>query len=405
MSHHMVAITELDLSNCRPNSITDRINDVPGLKTSTAFFTFLRANLVQPSSAMSSRVNTPLLEPQTTSSPGRQLQDDAAAAAATTTTSSTSSSSSPTNPSRQGAAKTGPGRPSKAATLDDDDDIPPFSLEVLTERADRVEALRLVADSVAQQRQRAALSLVLHPACLAGLALALAAAYQFAWARPGGRRDAGLLLTLASGVVMSYLVAVRLLASRYIALAEGVGWRFLSRFSTGIRPPAAGDGDAPVPDGSDLATEDVVLGARFGDELVAALVLRLEPLGRPASSSGGGGGGGGVGGGSGGGSGGGGGRRKNRTSSLKGGRGVIRAWTTKLRYRCKGVGGDMLREAVRVTRERCGRDAEVGFAKEHANSVMVLPEMFNGPFRKTERKATKALEAILVELEGTRRKK
>ncbi|KLU81464.1 acetyltransferase [Magnaporthiopsis poae ATCC 64411] len=141
MSHHMVAITELDLSNCRPNSIADRINDVPGLKTSTAFFTFLRANLVQPSSAMSSRVNTPLLEPQTTTS----------------------------------------------------------------------------------QRTHAA---------------------------------------------------------------------------------------------------------------------------EPSSNS-----------------------------------------------------------AVRVTRERCGRDAEVGFAKEHANSVMVLPEMFNGPFRKGERKAAMALEAILVEFESTRRKK
>ncbi|KAL8409301.1 hypothetical protein RB594_007659 [Gaeumannomyces avenae] len=403
MSHHMVAITELDLSNCRPNSITDRINDVPGLKTSTAFFTFLRANLVQPSSAMSSHVNTPLLEPQATSSPGRQLQDDDSAAAAATITSSYPP---PTNPLRQGDAKTGPGRPPRpggGAPVPDDDDIPPFSLEVLTERRDRVEALRLVADSVAQQRQRAALSLVLHPACLAGLALALAAAHQFAWARQG-RRDAGLLLTLASGVVMSYLVAVRLLASRYIALAEGVGWRFLSRSSTGIVPPppaaAAADG-GPVPDGSDLATEDVVLGARFGDELVAALVLRLEPLGRPASSSGDRGSGGGAGPGGGGG----GGRRKHRTSSLKGGRGVIRAWTTKLRYRRKGVGGDMLREAVRATRERCGRDAEVGFAREHANSVMVLPEMFNGPFRKTERKAARALEAILVELEGTRRKK
>lgn len=345
---------------------------------------------------MSSRVNTPLLEPQTTSQ-----QPQAAGAGA-----SDPSPNSARSDAAAAAAKTGPGRPAPAV-LDDDDDIPPFSLDVLTERADRVEALRLVADSVAQQRQRAALSLVLHPACLAGLALALAVDYQFAWAHRG-RRDAGLLLTLASGIVMSYLVAVRLLASRYIALAESVGWRFLSRSSTGITiRPDNNDADvdaggAPVPDGSDLATEDVVLGARFGDELIAALVLRLEPHGRPGSSSssssspsGGGEGG----------SGGGRGRRKNRTSSLKGGRGVIRAWTTKLRYRCKGVGGDMLREAVRVTRERCGRDAEVGFAKEHANSVMVLPEMFNGPFRKGERKAARALEAILLEFESTRRKK
>jgi hypothetical protein len=63
----------------------------------------------------------------------------------------------------------------------------------------------------------------------------------------------------------------------------------------------------------------------------------------------------------------------------------------------------MLREAVRLTRERCGKDAEVGFAQEHANSVMVLPEMFNRPFRKGEMRAARALEKVLGEWDGRKR--
>ncbi len=40
---------------------------------------------------------------------------------------------------------------------------------------------------------------------------------------------------------------------------------------------------------------------------------------------------------------------------------------------------------------------------EHANSVMVLPEMFNRPFRKGEMRAAKALEKVLSEWDGRRR--
>ncbi|TLD31203.1 hypothetical protein PspLS_02821 [Pyricularia sp. CBS 133598] len=328
-------VTEFDLSNCRPKPIAERINDVPGLKTSTAFFSFLRANLVQTPSTMSS-VNTPLVEP-------------------------TDTAAGPHNLRRSGAAAVSP------AALDDDDAIPPLSLELLTERVDRVQALKLVADSVAQQRQRAAYSLIFHPLPLALLAAGLALAYKQA------SHDLGTLLALSSGVVMTYLLAIRYITAPYIRHAEEMGWPFLSRL-----------GD-PEADGTDLATEDMVIGTKFGDELIGALVLRLEPLSRPGSSEGG--------------------KRRNRTLSLKGGRGVIRAWTTKLRFRSKGVGGDMLHEAVRLTRERCGRDAEVGFALEHANSLRVLPDLFNGPFRRDEVRASKALNAVLGEWEGARRKR
>ncbi|KAK0621606.1 hypothetical protein B0T17DRAFT_641701 [Bombardia bombarda] len=315
-SNHMasVTVTELDLSACHPNTIVDRINSMPGLKTSTAFFTFLRANLVLPHSAMSS--NQPL------------------------------------------------------STLDD---IPPLTLDILTTHEDKVDALKLVADSIAQQRQQASFHLITHPLFLSLLAGLLAAVYQFAWVWRD--RDVGALLTLGSGVTMCYLMGIRYLTSGYIKLAEGLKWDWLLK---------------------DSGEEDLVIGTRFGDELIGALVLRLEPA-NASSSSPVGSNGGGVSGGS---------RKKSHhrnASFYRGGKGVVRAWTTKLRYRHKGVGGDMLHEAARITREKCGRDAEVGFAQEHANSEMVLPEMFNRSFRKGEMKAARALEAVLGEWDGRKR--
>ncbi|AEO67221.1 73c62171-fb94-4613-ba34-fcc79f31219e [Thermothielavioides terrestris] len=260
-------------------------------------------------------------------------------------------------------------RPAQGAL---DGDLPPLSLEILTDRADKAAALKLIADSIAQQRQQASFYLIFHPLPLAGLLAVLAVVYHFARTQ-NMSNELGTTMMLASGVTMTYLIGIRFLTSGYLQAAERITWDFLT-------PP----GSAPASAGGQ---EDLVIGTRFGKDIIGALVLRLE---RPSSSEGGGSGGG---------------RRKahSRQNSLKGGKGVIRAWTTKLRYRGKGVGGDMLREAVRVTRERCGKDAEVGFAQEHANSVRVLPERFNKPFRRKEMRAARALESVLAEWDGRKR--
>ncbi|EOO01416.1 putative acetyltransferase protein [Phaeoacremonium minimum UCRPA7] len=320
----MAAIRELDLSAYHSHSIADRINDaVPGLKTSTAFFTFLRANLVLPPSAMASNVSTPLLEP------------------------SVSQTLPPPSPS-----------PLAQPPQTDLDGIPPLSLDVLASRDDKVDAFKLVADSIAQQRQKASLNLVFHPLLLAALIGALSWAGHYGWVTR--YKDLGTTLLLVSGIIMTYLMGIRYLSSPYIRVAEALRWDWL----------VADDGE-----------EDTIIGSRFGDEMIGALVLRLEP--NPSLA----------------------GKKKNRALSLKGGKGVIRAWTTKLRYRKRGVGNDLLHEAVRVTREKCGKDAEVGFAQEHANSTMVLPNFFNGPFRKQEMQAARTLEKVLGEWEGNRRKR
>lgn len=241
------------------------------------------------------------------------------------------------------------------------DDIPPLSLDVLSSRNDKVDALKLIADSIAQQRQRAAFGLIFHPILLSGLLAALAITYQFTWARRAAPdRDFAMAMTLSAGVVMAYLLAIRYATAGYLQIAEDLKWDWL------VSP--------------DTGEEDVIIGTRFGRDIIGALVLRLEPS--PANQ-----------------------RKKNRSQNLRGGKGVVRAWTTRLRYRGKGVGADMLHEAVRITRERCGRDAEVGFAAEHANSSMILPEIFNRTFRKGERKAAGALEKVLSDWEGARRKR
>lgn len=250
--------------------------------------------------------------------------------------------------------------------FDDDaiaDDAAPLSLEVLESRRDKVEGLRLVADSIAQMSQRASLSLVFHPICLAGLSAALAAAYRLGWL---SSFDPGLSMTVSCGVFMTYLAGIRYLTTGYLSLAERLRWAWLLR---------ADDGE-----------EDTLLAARRNDEIVGSLVLRLEPgpSPHPLALSG---------------------RRKNRSNSLRGGRGVIRAWTTSLHHRGKGVGRDLLSEAVRVTRERCGRDAEIGFAQEHANSAMLLPEMFNAQFRRDELRAAKALSDVLADYELVKKRR
>lgn len=249
------------------------------------------------------------------------------------------------------------------------DDLPSLSTTVLESQADKEDALRLIADSIAQQRQTASAHLVFHPFLLPPLVVALAGAYQYAWVY---RQDIGTSLLMICGVIMTYLLGIRYFTGGYIQAAEELCWSWLSPTSS--------------PDASP-SEQDLILGVRFGKQLIGALVLRLEPSPSSSHVSSGGS------------------RRRSRTSFLRGGRGVIRAWTVKLKYRGQGVGRDLLDDAVRLTHERCGRDAEVGFAAEHANSRYFLPETFNTPFRRSERMAAKSLEKVLVDSEGARRRR
>lgn len=294
-----------------------------------AFFTFLRANLVLPPSTLNSTSSTPILD----------------------------ASSSQTLP---------PLRPSSLATMssniDDDitapnplDGIPTLTTTVLDTEDDKIKALKLVADSIAQQRQIAAQAIIFHPLTLTLYALVIGIVTKWQYRDTS---DMGLLGTTLAGVTMACLVAVRAATAGYLHTAEEFNWSFAR---------------------NDEGEEDVIIGSRYGEELIGALILRIERAPHSSGSP-----------------------RKGK-SGKKGGKGVVRAWTTKVRYRGTGVGTEMLEEAVRETRGKLGNSAEVGFAKEHANAKMILPEMFNGEFRRRERRAAGALDAMVEGVRGKKR--
>ncbi|KAM5341765.1 hypothetical protein ACJ41O_014796 [Fusarium nematophilum] len=217
-------------------------------------------------------------------------------------------------------------------------DPPPLSLEVLTDPKEKREALKLVVDSVAQQRQIASRALVFHPLCLAVFAAVLSSAHYLT----GIGNDFSAMLITYPAIILSYLVAIRYFTSAYIRIAEDTDWLGWLRNEDGV--------------------EDTVIGARYGEEVIAAVVLRFE--GRS--------------------------RRKDGDGSA-----FIRAWTTRTRYRNKGLGGDMLREAVKVAKEARGRSYDIKFADDHANSNLALHSMFNEAFRSRQTRAEKALAAAI----------
>jgi len=184
--------------------------------------------------------------------------------------------------------------------------VPELVTFVAEYELDRYDGLKLVADSVAQQRQVASRALISHPVNLAVFVAVLAAAVSQLYKTPA---DLPLVLTTFGGLSMVGLVAVRYLTGRYIFLAESINWEWLG--------------------------DDTLLITKFGDQVIGALVLAW------VSAEG-----------------------KRRR---KGGRGSIRAWTVKLKYRGKGVGTALLEEAAKLTGERGGECIE--FAEDHARRI------------------------------------
>lgn len=219
------------------------------------------------------------------------------------------------------------------STTKTQDELPQLSFEILTRPADKIDALKLIGDSIAQQRQIASQHIIFHPTCLAGLVAALAITHV---ALRVPSNDYGTMLLTYSGIVLTYLLAVRYLTSEFVNIAEDMDW------NTWLKGP--GDKD------------DIIFGARYGTEIIAALVLRLP-------------------------------NKYNAQENVA----LIRAWTTVRRYRGRGLGGDMLREAIMHVRKTRGSDCAIDFAEDHAHSKMPLRPVFNEPFRARNTKASKAL--------------
>ena len=104
----------------------------------------------------------------------------------------------------------------------------------------------------------------------------------------GDGSDLGTAMMLYCGVIMTYLLTIRYFAGRYIRVAEEMRWTWLV-------PPSDDDEDDNNNVGGrrrgsgakERREEDTVIGVRFGDALIGALVLRLEPKSGSGGSSGG----------------------------------------------------------------------------------------------------------------------
>lgn len=246
--------------------------------------------------------------------------------------------------------------------------LPTLKTYPATTPSDKTSALRLVADSIAQQRQSASFTLITHPYPLSAVILLLGILSQYL--------DYATFATTVGGVIMILLLSVRMVTGGYIALAETINFAWLEGHA-GLRPGKKGHGRSPsggasgnvdpapltkTTSGSNHAgrrsrnnsnssirggggggggdtkdVENVVVVSKWGEEeIIGAVVMRLL--------------------------------RKEKKA-------VIRAWTVKLKYRGKGVGRGLLEEGVRVACAERGC-TKVEFERGHASEFFDLDPGF-----------------------------
>ncbi|EME40989.1 hypothetical protein DOTSEDRAFT_74514 [Dothistroma septosporum NZE10] len=280
---------------------------IPGIKTSAAFFASLRTNLRLHASPPPSPISTP-------------------------------------NSMRGSAASLPPPSPLSVPVMEHDipgtpapedplADVPELNSYLATDEDERTDALKLVADSVAQQRNLTNRALIYSPINLPIFAGALSFLVKFMLSHGYDEWAAG---STCLGLMMTGLIFCRFTTARYMKEAESINWEW------------AGDVD--------------VLVTKFGDDVIGALLVEWV-----SGES----------------------RKKNK----KAWRGFIRAWTVKLKYRGKGVGGGLLEEAVREAKKKGAEGLE--FDENHANSVRILPKVYNGEFDRADRKAREKLLDLL----------
>jgi len=225
-----------------------------------------------------------------------------------------------------------------------EEDLPTLTLEPTTIRAERVAALRLISNSIAQQRQALNRRILSH-----WYFLAPAGAFVAVVAGVNYRHDHGLatLFIILAAVLMGLFSLVLRFSHDYVEHAEAIGCEAgYARF--------IGD---PGPEGDGA----VVVVARWGGRVVGAVVLRNVAAAPPA-------------------------------------RWEVWAWTVELRYRGKGLGTDLLQTAVAVAREKSAESGpvQIEWAEEHANSYRnhSLPHAFNEGFDRNEARARRLLSQI-----------
>lgn len=241
----------------------------------------------------------------------------------------------------------------------------------------RAEALHIVADSVAQQRNIGSRALIFHPATLLLIAISIGVLkqiysdkYETNWIKLG---------TTTTGVIMAILGAIRLVLGPYIFEAERVGtWHWLNQ---GRSAQAEEETGLRV-----LGDCDEVLLTKFGDEYIGAIIFRgVKPLISAAATTSAK-------------------RTRKSQSSSKHNYMVIRAWSVRQKYRRKEVGTALLEDAIKIGQEKGWTVDGVEFAEDHANSKRVLPAFLNGGLNKYEKLATATLDKVVSRVQSTQDK-
>ncbi|KAI5194804.1 hypothetical protein E4T42_08616 [Aureobasidium subglaciale] len=239
---------------------------------------------------------------------------------------------------RASASSIGPPSPLQNA-IDSTSDVPESPLAGVPDlktylaetEEEKLAALKLVADGIAQMRQTANRILMYNPYNLAAFLAFLAVVSNYLFKT---RSDIGILFTTSAGLLMAAMVTVRRFTNPYITIAEEVHISLLD------------DAD--------------VLVTKFGEEIIGTIIVGWvdgETKGK---------------------------KRKWRAE--------IRGWAVRLRYRGKGEGMALLTEAVNLAKKK---DADgIEFAPDHAYSKRVLWDFYNGPFDKKEKKAESKLQAL-----------
>lgn len=246
-----------------------------------------------------------------------------------------------------------PDSPSTQLVLESEpEQVPELTISTTTSETELINAHKLIADSIAQQRATLVRSLLYgHPnLTIPPYILLLCWLYS--------QNNIATALLFAAGCTIAILSACGRFTDGYIGQAEKMGSKV----------------------GYETMMGRVVVIARWGEEKEVIGVAAVEMEKKAA-----------------------------------GGRGVVWALAVRLKYRQRGVGRGLLEEVVREVRGRFGGDAEVVFADEHASMwppdvrlwsvidwdlrtdsfrIESIPKVFNQVFDKHERKVRSMLEDV-----------
>lgn len=200
--------------------------------------------------------------------------------------------------------------PDSAAPQNPLANVPELETYITNDEAEKIEALRLAADSIAQMRQAANYSLITHPLNLTIAVAVMALVARYTMDRKGDPYLAG---TTCAGIIMAFLAAARYVTKGYLFAAEDISWEWL------------GDADIMI--------------TKFGEEVIGTVIIDWVS-------------------------------GESRQKRKKAWRGEILAWTVKRKYRAKSVGSALLEEAVKEAKKKGAETIE--FADDHASEYPCL---------------------------------